>query len=238
MDLFIAEVKRWLTVGRYKWKEAITIGDQNTELKETCDVTVSSRIYDEPMNEETRMVAEALREYKRYTVDEFMSWDENVRAELYDGEVRLMAEPTTRHQSVAGEIFGQLWQFLKGKPCKVFHAPVGVCLSDNEDTVFEPDIIVVCDKTKLDGKKCNGAPDLVVEVLSPSSVRYDKIRKYDKYREAGVREYWIVDPDKNTLQANILVNGTYIATMYTDTDVAPVSVLEGCAIDLAEVFAE
>jgi Uma2 family endonuclease len=192
----------------------------------------------EPINEETWMVGEAAREYKRSTVDEFMSWDESIRAELYDGEVRLMAEPTTRHQSVAGEIFGQLWQFLKGKPCKAFHTPIGVRLNAEEDTVFEPDIIVVCDKTKLDGKKCNGAPDLVVEVLSPSSVRYDKIRKYDKYLAAGVREYWIVDPDKNTLQANILVDGTYIATMYSETDIVSVSVLEGCTIDLAEVFAE
>jgi Uma2 family endonuclease len=192
----------------------------------------------EPMNEETRKVAEALREYKRFTFDEFWALDENVRAELYDGELRMMANPSQRHQSVAGDMHRQLSQFLLGKPCKVFHAPFGVRLSDKEDTVFEPDILVVCDKTKLDGMKCNGAPDLVVEVLSPSSVRYDKVIKFGKYREAGVREYWIVDPDKNTLQANILRDGAYSATIYGETDVAPVSVLEGCTIDLAEVFAE
>jgi Uma2 family endonuclease len=190
------------------------------------------------MNEETRMVGEAAREYKRYTVDEFMSWDESIRAELYDGELRMMANPTTRHQRVLNRINVQLSLFLRGKPCEVFPAPYGVRLSDREDTVFEPDIIVVCDKTKLDRMMCNGAPDLVVEILSPSSVRYDKIRKYDKYREAGVREYWIVDPDKNTLQANILLDGRYKAKMYSETDIAPVSVLEGCTVNLAEVFAE
>jgi Uma2 family endonuclease len=192
----------------------------------------------EPMNEETRKVAEALREYKRYTVDEFMSWDENVRAELYDGELRLMAGTTTRHQRVLNRINVQLSLFLRGRPCEVFPAPYDVRLNAEEDTVFEPDIIVVCDKTKLDSRMCNGAPDLVVEILSPSSVRYDKIRKFNKYMEAGVREYWIVDPDYNILQANILCNGEYVVKMYSETDVAPVSVLEGCTIDLAEVFAE
>jgi Uma2 family endonuclease len=192
----------------------------------------------ELMNEETRMVGEAAREYRRYTVDEFMSLDENVRAELYDGELRMMAGTTTRHQRVLNRINGQLWLFLRGKPCEVFPAPFAVRLNAHEDTALVPDIVVVCDKTKLDRRMCNGAPDLVVEVLSPSSMQYDKIRKYDKYLEAGVREDWIVDPDKNTLQANIVVDGKYIAKMYGETDVAPVHVLESCAIDLAEVFAE
>jgi Uma2 family endonuclease len=218
--------------------EAINMEDQNHKHKETRDVPVPNRIYDEPSDGEPRMVGEAAREYKRYTVDEFMSWDENIRAELYDGELRMMANPTTRHQRVLNRINVQLSLFLRGKPCQVFPGRVAVRLNADEDTVFEPDIIVVCDKTKLDSRMCNGAPDLVVEVLSPSSVRYDKDRKFKKYLAAGVREYWVVDPDKNTLQANILVDGRYIAIMYGETDVVPVHVLEGRAIDLAEVFAE
>jgi Uma2 family endonuclease len=79
---------------------------------------------------------------------------------------------------------------------------------------------------------------LVVEILSQSSARYDTVIKFNKYREAGVREYWIVDPDYNILQANILCDSEYVVKMYSETDVAPVNVLEGCAIDLAEAFAE
>ena len=111
-------------------------------------------------------------------------------------------------------------------------------LNESEDTVFEPDIVVVCDKTKLDDDICHGAPDLIVEILSPSTERTDRVIKFRKYQEAGVREYWILDPKLNSLQTNVLSNGSYITTMYVQNETAPVSVLEGCKINLAEVFKE
>ena len=172
-----------------------------------------------------------------YTYEEWLLWDEGVRAELYDGELVMMAPPSQRHQEIISELNGQLWQFLKGKQCKVFPAPFGVRLNADENTVFEPDIIVVCDMTKLDGKICNGAPDLVIEVLSPSTAKTDRNYKYRKYQQAGVREYWIVDPELDLLQAGVMRDGSYVTTVYDAEDNAPVSVLTGCIIDLSEVFA-
>jgi len=173
-----------------------------------------------------------------YTIKEWLSWDESVRAELYEGLLIMMAPPTQRHQGMLMELAAQLHAFLKNKPCKVFPAPFGVRLYDDEDTVFEPDIVVVCDKSKLDGKICNGAPDLIIEIVSPSSERMDRIYKYRKYQQAGVREYWLLEPKLNLLQAGVLKDGAYITTVYDAEDKAPVSVLEGCIIDLADVFSE
>jgi len=173
-----------------------------------------------------------------YSFEEWLSWGEDVRAELYEGALIMMAPPTQRHQGMLMELAAQLHTFLKNKPCKVFPAPFGVRLFDDEDTVFEPDIVVVCDKSKLDGRVCNGAPDLVVEIVSPSTERMDRIYKHRKYRQAGVREYWILEPKLNLLQAGLLKDGAYITTVYEAGDKAPVSVLEGCVIDLADVFSE
>jgi Uma2 family endonuclease len=107
-----------------------------------------------------------------------------------------------------------------------------------EDTVFEPDITVVCDRSKLDDKGCNGVPDLIIEVLSPSSARHDRMVKFSEYQKAGVREYWIVYPETKTVQVCILHGSFYAVTMYADTGAAPVGVLPGCEINLSDVFEE
>ena len=178
------------------------------------------------------------KEKQYYTVEEWLSWDEDVRSELYEGMLIMLAQPTQQHQEVLMEIASQIHLYLKGKPCKVFPAPFGVKLFKKEDTAFEPDIVVVCDKSKLDGKICNGAPDMVIEILSPSTERMDRVFKYRKYEKAGVREYWIVDPKHKYIQAGLLDNGKYAITFYEAEDhVAPVAVLEGCEINLADVFA-
>ena len=181
---------------------------------------------------------DALRKVEYYTVAEWLSWDESVRAEIHDGELVMMAPPLQRHQSILGELLRQVANFLKGKPCKVFPAPFGVRLSRDEDTAFEPDLVVVCDKSKLNGKICDGAPDMVVEILSPSTARIDRVYKFNKYLEAGVREYWMIDPDDKTLHAFVLKGGEYVAKAYDEADTAPVYVLEGCEISLTDVFAE
>jgi Uma2 family endonuclease len=173
-----------------------------------------------------------------YTVEEYLTWDEDVRAELYEGTLIMLAQPTRRHQGVLVELVTQLHAFLKGKPCKVYPAPFGVRLSEKEDTIFEPDIVVVCDESKLGDRICVGAPDLVIEILSPSTARMDRILKFRKYREAGVREYWIVDPELNCVQVGILKNGEYIMYEYEDDESIRVSVLEGCTVNLVDVFAE
>ena len=185
---------------------------------------------------------EALREEKLYTYADYCAWDDDARYELIDGIAYAMAPgPSLGHQSIIGKIHLQIGQFLRGKPCKVFLSPFDVRLNgdgDDDDTVVQPDIVVVCDSSKLDKKGCNGAPDLAVEVLSPSSTKHDRVLKFHAYQRAGVREYWIVDPDSKTVSVHILEDGRYVSSAYADTDTAPVHVLDGCTINLTEVFEE
>jgi Uma2 family endonuclease len=181
-------------------------------------------------------------EKESYTYADFLEWDESTLAELLDGEIVMMAPPLRRHQGILTALLNQIGNFLKGKKCKVYPAPFGVRLFPKKDrsdnTVFLPDIVVVCDPEKLDDKGCNGAPDLVIEILSPSTAKYDRITKFRKYQTAGVKEYWIVDPDLKNVQVCILENGRYVLTMYDETEKAPVCVLQGCEIDLPAVFEE
>jgi Uma2 family endonuclease len=181
------------------------------------------------------------KEIPHYTYADYLEWDENLRAEIIDGEVNMLATPTSDHQAVSMELSIQLGNFLKGKPCKVYAAPFSVRLFPKEDAsddlVLEPDIAVICDASKIDKRGCNGAPDFIIEILSPSSLKYDRLVKFRKYQQAGVREYWIVDPETKLVQVNILDNGWYRTSVYDDTEKAPVSVLAGCEINLAEVFA-
>ena len=178
---------------------------------------------------------------KRYTYTDYAGWDTDDRYELIDGVPYLMSPgPNRKHQEISGELYGQLRDFLKGKPCKVYHAPFDVRLdvAGLDNTVVQPDIMVICDHSKLGKASCDGAPDLVVEILSPSTSSRDKLLKFNKYLQSGVREYWIVDPDSKTLSAHVLENGKYITGAFGDEDTVPVKVLPGCRINLHDVFAE
>ena len=181
-------------------------------------------------------------ETEYYTYMDFLEWDESFRAELLDGEIVMMAPPASKHQRVSGELFFQIRGYLEGKPCKVFAAPFAVRLfpqkDNSDDTVFEPDIVVVCDPDKLDERGCNGAPDLVIEIISPSTAKYDRVVKFRKYQSAGVKEYWIVDPEIKSVESCVLENTRYVMNVYEETEKAPVSVLKGCEVDLQKVFAE
>ena len=177
-----------------------------------------------------------MREDKQYTYADYCTWDDGQRWELIDGVPYAMAGLSDAHQSIVGELHGQLWTFLKDNPCKVFTAPFDVRLS--EDTVVQPDLLVICDQSKRDGKGIVGAPDMVIEISSPATSRHDKIEKLQKYQEAGAREYWIVDPDDRTVLAFVFEPGHQSIKSYFDDAAAPVYVLEGCVINLAAVFAE
>ena len=119
-------------------------------------------------------------------------------------------------------------------------APFDVRLNADsyDNTVVQPDLLVVCDRSKLDGKNCIGAPDMIIEVLSPSTERRDRITKLQLYRKSGVREYWIVCPEKKTVDTYILEDKKYYFDVYSENDIVPVHILEGCEIDLADVFFE
>ena len=179
-----------------------------------------------------------------YTFADCLTWGENERIEIINGEAVMMAPPTRIHQKISGELFRQLANFLEGKKCEVYAAPFAVRLFEKDgdtpedvDTMVEPDISVVCDHDKLDKHGCKGAPDLVVEILSPSTQRHDRLVKLDLYQRAGVREYWIVDPDSSTVQVFMLKDGyLHPHEVYSEKDIAKVNVLDGCFIELSKVF--
>ena len=188
---------------------------------------------------------------KRITAEEFFALpDDGIRRELIDGIIHIkveaiddrplgMAGASPKHQAVVRELTFQLTSFLKGKPCDVFNSPVDVQLNpDFDDTFVQPDIFVICDSSRFDGRAYKGAPTLIIEVLSTTTAKNDRLIKMEKYRQAGVREYWIVDPSTQLVEVYLLFDKTYTVRAYSNenTDVSVV-VLEGCAINLAEVFA-
>ena len=186
-------------------------------------------------------------EKERYTFADVLTWPGDERAELIDGEVVMMAPPTTTHQLISGEIFRQLANYLEGKKCRAIPAPFAVRLFEKDGeapedigTVVEPDISIVCDTSKLDKHGCKGAPDMVVEILSPSTQRHDRLVKLGLYQRARVREYWIVNPEDQTVQVMLMDGGGVLQLheVYDRQGVAKVNVLDGCFIELGKVFAE
>jgi Uma2 family endonuclease len=158
----------------------------------------------------------ALNDTALYCYGDYLTWPDDVRYELIDGHAYLMSPgPDLPHQDIAGEIYFQVRQALLGKPCRVFIAPLDVRLpKHNEadakiDTVVQPDVMVVCSPDKLDRRGVRGAPDWVVEVLSPSTSGHDQIRKRSVYERHGVREYWLVHPIDRVLTVYRLQDGAY-----------------------------
>lgn len=192
----------------------------------------------------------ALPREENYTYENLLNWDDGDRYELYDGIPVIMESPSDTHQTISMELARQFANFLVGKKCRVFPAPFDVRLFEKPgdkpgdvDTVVQPDLMVVCDRSKIDRHGIHGAPDLVVEITSPSTRRYDRLLKFNRYMRAGVREYWIVDPAERQVWVYLLEeDGFYhTATVYAANSVqtaVPVGVLEGCEIDLSTVFPE
>lgn len=188
-------------------------------------------------------------EKTRYTFADCLTWDENEHEhiEIIDGKASMMATPSRIHQEISFEIGQQLGNYLEGKQCKVYLAPFGVRLferagdrPEDVDTMVEPDISVICDRSKLDKYGCKGAPDMVIEVLSPSTQRHDQLVKLNLYQRAGVQEYWIVDPENRTVRVLLQTGNGIFQTreVYGQEDVAKVNVLDGCFIELSKVFSE
>lgn len=185
-------------------------------------------------------------EQRRYTFADVLAWEENERIEIINGEAVMMAPPSSIHQRIVMGLSGQLYAYLRGKSCEVFPAPFAVRLFEQAgeapgdvDTMVEPDISVICDRHKVDDRGCKGAPDLIIEVLSPSTTRHDRFTKFNLYQRAGVREYWIVDPTDKSVQVFVLEDGRYTARVFDAVkDKMRVSILEDCVLDLSDVFQE
>ena len=180
---------------------------------------------------------------QKYSYVDYLTWGENERWEILDGIAYMQATPSRIHQEISGELFTQFHNYLSGKTCKVYHAPFCVRL-DNEKNdadiknVVELDITIVCDSSKLDEKGCKGSPDMIIEIMSPSSGKKDRVEKYNKYEKAGVKEYWVVEPDEKLVSVFILQkNGRFGRTeMYTDEDKIKASIFSELEIDFSTVF--
>jgi len=189
-----------------------------------------------------------LKEKDRFTYADYLTWPDDERWELIDGVPYCMSpSPGSRHQDVSRELLVIIAQHLKGKPCKVYGAPYDVRLpekdstSDNYiETVVQPDIVVVCDRSKLDDKGCKGTPDLVIEITSPSTGKNDLTIKFDLYQSHAVKEYWIVHPYEQTVMVFRLDdNGIYgLPDRFGNTDKIAVPMLGDLIVDLNEVFAD
>jgi Uma2 family endonuclease len=182
----------------------------------------------------------SLNEDSHFTYADYLEWEGPERYEIINGEAFMMASPTVEHQAISGEIFLQLANFLRGKPCKVFSAPLDVRLFPEEDhsdaTVVQPDLLVVCDTSKLSRASVDGPPDLVVEILSPSNTQKLMFLKFESYLNAGVREYWVLDPEQKKAQVHVLQNGRYISSAYKKDGVIQASILPPFSLELATLW--
>lgn len=168
-----------------------------------------------------------------YTIEDIYNLPEGERAELIDGQIYYMVPPSRKHQKISGEIFASVSEYIrshKGK-CEIYAAPFAVFLDEKSNTYVEPDISVICDQNKLDDRGCKGAPDWIVEIVSPSSKQMDYYTKLFKYRTAGVREYWLVDPDKNLVLVYNFEHGT--SEPYTLQDSVKAEIYEDLWIDFS-----
>jgi Uma2 family endonuclease len=154
---------------------------------------------------------------KTYTYADYLTWQLNERLELIKGWIYKMSPAPRRvHQKIETTLSSRLWNFFENQKCDVYHSPFDVRLiknigqSDQEiTTVVQPDISIICDLEKLDDRGCEGAPDLIVEVLSPSTMKKDYYEKFNLYQENGVREYWLVNPEGRSMQIFYLENNEY-----------------------------
>ena len=170
------------------------------------------------------------------TLEQYEALPEDVRAEVFDGQIFYMAGPSQDHQTISMELSTIINTYIKSKngSCRVFHAPFDVKLSDTPLTIVQPDIMVVCDKNKLDSKRCNGAPDFIIEIVSDSNAADDYIRKLYYYKNYGVREYWIVDPRRKTVTVNYFEEDI-LNIPYTFDSIIKVYIYEDLYINFSDI---
>ena len=176
------------------------------------------------------------KELSTITLEQYEVLPEDHRVEVFDGLVYDMASPSQIHQELSALLLNKFmnYVFSKSGKCKIFHAPFDVKISDEPLTIVQPDLMIVCDPTKLDGKRCNGAPDYIIEIVSPGNASDDYIKKLYYYKNCGVREYWIVDPQRKIVTVNYF-EGDNVTVQYSFNSVVKVNIYEDLYIDFPEI---
>lgn len=182
---------------------------------------------------------------KLYTYADYLTWHFEGMVELIKGKIFPMSPaPSSTHQKMSTRLVRFFSNVLDGKKCEVFHAPFDVRLTSSKHdsdatTVVQPDICIICDLSKIDEKGCNGAPDLIIEIVSPGSIKRDVQVKLEIYQECGVKEYWIAYPLEKMIEVFWLEGNRYqLVKKYVDQDKVPVNLFPGCELSLADVFGE
>ena len=172
---------------------------------------------------------------ERYTWADYMSWPDDVRFEILDGEALAMAPPTTWHQEISDNLVALFREKLRGKPRRAYSSPIGVKLSDSD--AFEPDLAVVCDRDQMKGSHIEGAPSLVVEILSPSTEAYDRHTKLPRYAHFGVQEVWFIRPQPAIVEVFWLDGESYrVAGIYRPPELLVSLGFPGLELPLDDVF--
>lgn len=179
----------------------------------------------------------AIPQKQVYTEADYYALPEDVRAELIDGQIYYQSAPCRIHQEILSDLHIMIGTYLKSKngTCKVYPAPFAVKLHDDKKTIVEPDISVICNRDKLTERGCTGAPDWIIEIVSPSNSSHDYIRKLNLYADAGVREYWIVNPMKQTVLVYHLEETKFEVSSYTFQDKIKVNIYDDLWIDFQEI---
>lgn len=170
------------------------------------------------------------------TLEQYETIPEEKRIEVFDGITYDMASHSQLHQAISMELSNIFYNYIKSNngTCKLFTAPFDVKLSDKPLTIVQPDIMVICDPEKLDEKRCNGAPDFIIEIVSPSNPEDDYIRKLYYYKNHGVREYWIVDPQRKIVTVNYF-DGHMVSLQYPFYSVIKVNIYDNLFVDFSEI---
>ena len=175
-----------------------------------------------------------------YTYADYLTWEGPERYQIIYGEVFMMASPSVNHQAICMELSRLFSTWLLGKPCRVFAAPLDVRLfpedDNSDDTVVQPDLLVVCDKEKLGKGSVNGSPDIAIEIISPSTSNKEHFLKFRAYMDAGIREYWMIEPEQKLVQVYINENGHFVSFGYKSEDVVQSTVLQGFSVDLKTLW--
>lgn len=184
------------------------------------------------------------KEVRKYTYVDYLAYPDDERWEIIDGVPYMQSSPSWQHQSISRELLRQFSNYLLRKSCEVFASPFDLRLSDAEvkdedvTNVYQPDLVVICDKSKLKGTGYFGIPNLIIEILSPSTAKTDRLLKFNMYEKFGVKEYWIVEPDMKLVSVFILQDNNRYGRpeLYTETANVKVSIFPDLVINLDIVF--